>query len=152
MFVTSCKQQPAGKNKAQNEFVASLTKDDSTQMVKLCDDCMELLKQKDLEGALTMLREYDDSTNSIYPLTEETRARFQRIFTTFPVLDYQRIETTFMERGLNNVKYEIVFGEENEYGVPKTSMMFNPVKVDDQWYITMKRADQKVDNTEEEYI
>ena len=47
-----------------------------------------------------------------------------------------------------NPKANIIFADEEHpevNGVPKTSFMFNPVKVDGQWYLTVKRADQNID-------
>lgn len=107
---------------------------------------MLLLQQKNIDGALSMLCEYDDSTGQVSPLSDATRARYQRLFTMFPVLSFQRSKYSFMLEGLNDVKYEVVFAEEEHpeiNGVPKTSFMFNPVRVDGTWYLTVKRADQE---------
>jgi hypothetical protein len=63
------------------------------------------------------------------------------------VLDYKCVETTFMEEGLNNVKYEFVFALEDnpqENGLPRTALMFNPVKVGGVWHLTIKRPDQRL--------
>lgn len=116
-------------------------------MLSLCDNCMELLKNKDIEGALSMLYEYDDSTKQVFPISEATRMRYERLFNMFPVLSYQRQKFTFMLEGVNDVKYDVIFAEESHpevNGVPRTSYMFNPVKVDSVWYVTVKRPDQDI--------
>ena len=51
---------------------------------------------------------------------------------------------SFTESGLNDAKYEVQFGPD-EAGAPKTAYMFNPVKVDGQWYLCVKGANQAVD-------
>lgn len=148
-MIASCNRQGAQSQggSPSDAFINSLSNEDSVQMMKLCDDCMNLLKQREIESAVNMLCEYDDSTKSVLPLSDEARVRYMRLFTLFPVLDYNCTEITFMDEGLNNVKYEFVFAlEENpaENGVPKTALMFNPVKVDGVWYLTVKRPDQKI--------
>jgi hypothetical protein len=105
--------------------------------------------EKDIEGALAMLKEYDDSTKTVSDLSAETRQRYTRLFTLFPVLKYSLSNYTFMMEGLNDVKYEVIFAEESNpevNGEPKTFFMFNPVRVDDQWYVTVKRGDQSIHN------
>ena len=146
--VAACNQKSQSYVDKTKEFRDGLTEQDTAQMLKLADDCMELLKKKDVEGALSMLNEYDDSTGSVQPLSEQTRAKYQRLFKMFPVYKFERSSYSFMLEGLNDVKYDIIFADEEHpevNGVPKTSFMFNPVKVDGQWYLTVKRADQNID-------
>ena len=139
LLAVSCQQKPKSADEEARDFRASLTETDTASMLKLCDDCMELLKQKDVEGALAMLCEYDDSTHSVAPLSEEVQARYRRRFSLFPVVRYQRTEYKFQTEGLNDVKYEVYFGDN-----AKTSYMFNPVKIDGEWHLSVKRADQQV--------
>lgn len=146
--VAACNQKSQSYVDKTKEFRDGLTEQDTAQMLKLADDCMELLKKKDVEGALSMLNEYDDSTGSVQPLSDQTRAKYQRLFKMFPVYKFERSSYSFMLEGLNDVKYDIIFADEEHpevNGVPKTSFMFNPVKVDGQWYLTVKRADQNID-------
>ena len=146
LVAESCRQKPQSSVDETTEFRGSLTSEDTVQMLKLCDDCMVLLKNKNIDGALAMLNEYDDSTNSVQPLTDPTKAKYTRVFNMFPVLEYELAGYTFVQEGLNDVKYTITFAEEEhpeKNGEPKTSFMFNPVKIDGQWYLTVKRPDQE---------
>lgn len=146
LVAVSCGNKPKSRVDETTDFRSSLTEADTVQMLKLCDDCMELLKNKNIDGALAMLNEYVDSTNTIQPLTDITRAKYIRIFKMFPVLEYQLAGYTFVLEGINDVKYSIKFAEEEhpeKNGEPKTSFMFNPVKIDGQWYLTVKRPDQE---------
>ena len=71
-------------------------------------------------------------------------------FTVFPVLNYRMVYFNFSTEGRNDVKYEIEFFEKADSTdqAPNTiGLMFNPVKVDDQWYLTMKEADQEFTRT-----
>lgn len=148
LAMNSCKDKPQKPILTDSQiFQASLNEEDTLQMLRLTDECMEFLKNKNIDGALAMLYEYDDSTHQVSPLSDETRIRYERLFSMFPVLSYQRQFFKFMSEGLNDVKYEVIFAEEShpeKNGVPKTSFMFNPVKVDSVWYITVKRPDQEI--------
>lgn len=146
LIAVSCGNKPKSRIEETIDFRSSLTEADTMQMLKICDDCMELLKNKDIDGALSMLNEYIDSTNSVQPLSDATRAKYTRIFNMFPVLEYQLAGYTFVLEGINDVKYSIKFAEEEhpeKNGEPKTSFMFNPVKIEGQWYLTVKRPDQE---------
>lgn len=145
-IAVSCGKKPQSRIDETVEFRNTLNQEDTLQMLKLCNDCMDLLKNKNIDGALAMLNEYVDSTNSVQPLTDVTKAKYVRIFNMFPVLDYQLAGYTFLLEGLNDVKYTITFAEEEhpeKNGDPKTSFMFNPVKIDGTWYLTVKRPDQE---------
>ena len=118
-------------------------------MVKLCDDAMELLKNKKFEQVLASIYEYDDSTKEAKPLSELSRKKYLKTFETFPVLEYRRKYFSFMLEGCNDVKYEVVFATAEQAGTPeppKTSYMWNPVKIDGEWKLCLKTEHDKVDN------
>ena len=146
---TSGHKQPktAFDNKVAEEleFSKRLTSEDTLQMLKLADDCMELLKNKDIDGAIAMLNEYDDSTEQVSPLSGDTEKRLRHTFKVFPVLKYDREYFSFMREGVNDVRYKIWFAEEpnpEKNGEPVTRLMFNPVLVDGQWYLCVKKFGQ----------
>lgn len=141
VFVSSCKEKT--RMQQVQEFRNSLSSTDTTQMLKLCSDCMELLKAQKVESALSMLYEYNDSTKEVQPLTDKTRKQYERRFKVFPVLEYTMDYYSFQLEGVNDVKYRITFAlEENpeQNGNAVTAMMFNPVKVDGVWYLTIKNG------------
>ena len=134
-----------GETKTESQlYQEGLTAQDSTIMLQKCDSCMQLLSEGNIEGALDMLVEYDDSLQQVSPLSDETRASYMRKFTLFPVLKYELQYVSFMESGLNDAKYQVQFGPD-EAGAPKTAFMFNPVKVDGRWYLCVKNANQSID-------
>lgn len=131
------------------EFRSQLTQEDSIAMVKLCDDAMELLKNKKFEQVLASLYEYDDSTKEAKPLSELSRKKYLKTFETFPVLEYRRKYFSFMLEGCNDVKYEVEFATAEQAGTPeppKTAYMWNPVKIDGEWKLCLKTEHDKVDN------
>lgn len=125
------------------EFRSELTKEDTTQMLKLSDQCMELLKAQKTNEALSMLYEYDEENKELTPLNDKTRKRLETRLKFFPVLDYERVYYSFLLEGVNDVKYRIKFAEEEnpeQNGEAKTAFMLNPVKVDGSWYLTVKNG------------
>lgn len=148
--LASCSDKKTQKSRADqiDEFRSELTSADTTEMLRLCDDAMEMLKAKQFEHVLASLYEYDDSTQQVSPLSDNMRKRYERIFKMFPVLEYNRQYFSFMLEGCNDVKYEVTFATAEQTGTnqPATTMfMFNPVKVDGEWKLCVKNADDEMD-------
>lgn len=149
-LIVSCGKKQKTREEQIAEFRSGLTTEDTTQMLKLCDDAMESLKAKDYDKVLSSLYEYTDSTQEVKPLTEETAKRYRRMFQMFPVLDYVRKYYSFQLEGCNDVKYEVTFATAEQAGTAepaKTGYMFNPVKVDGTWKLCVKTADESIDVT-----
>ncbi len=146
---TSCsnkKQQT--RDEQVEEFRSMLTAADTTQMLQLCDNAMELLKGKKIDEVIASLYEYNDSTKEAKPASEKTAKRYKRLFTMFPVLEYKRAYFSFMLEGCNDVKYDVVFARAKDAGTdkdPKTAYMFNPVKINDEWKLCVKTLDEQID-------
>lgn len=149
LILASCKSEKKSHLAEVTEFRNTLTNQDTTQVLKLANDCMELLKKKNIDQAIAMLNEYSDSLHQIQPLSKESERKLRSTFKIFPVLDYELSYYSLQSESVNDVKYNITFAEENnpeKNGKPITSYMFNPVKVDGVWYLCIKRQDQSVDN------
>ena len=145
----SCKNQKKSHIAEVIEFRNTLTKEDTTQVLKLSNDCMELLKNKNIDQAVAMLYEYDDSLYQIQPLTESSIKSIKHTLKVFPVIRYKLSYYSLQSESINDVKYIITFSDEQESeqnGRPVTSFMFNPVKVDGVWYLCLKNPTQSVDD------
>lgn len=143
----SCKGKgPVKEEPTEAEiFKSSLTAEDTTQVLSLCNTCMETLKKGDIDKALSMMQMLNpDSTLS--PLSEEKKMQLKKNFKIFPVLNYTIEYFTFNESGLNDVKYQIEFiKKEPGDPMPNTiGFMFNPIKVDGKWNLAVKEANQEV--------
>ena len=148
-LATACKNKaPQTREEQIEEFRSMLTASDTTQMLKICDNAMELLKGKKIDEVIASLYEYNDSTEELKPISEELKKRMKNQFRMFPVLNYERKYYSFMLEGCNDVKYEITFATaEQAGGKPATTMfMFNPVKVDDEWKLCVKTQDKDIDD------
>ena len=151
LSIYSCKNNPkqdATREEQVAEFRADLTAADTSAMLTICDEAMEQLKQKNIENVLGSLYEYSDSTKELKPLSDKLRRRYTKMFTMFPVLEYKRVYYSFMLEGCNDVKYEVTFATAEQTGTdqPATTMyMFNPVKVDGEWKLCVKGAEDEFD-------
>ena len=148
LTVNSCKKKQLTRDEQIAEFRAQLTQADTTEMLKVCDTAMELLKGKKIDEVIETLYEYNDSTKEISPVSKEMKKRLQHKFKIFPVLEYERKYYSFMLEGCNDVKYEITFATAEQIGSvepAKTAFMFNPVRVDGEWKLCVKTSTDEVD-------
>lgn len=148
LTVVGCKKKQLTREERVAEFRAQLTQTDTTEMLRLCDNAMELLKGKKIDEVVGGLYEYNDSTQEISPLSKEMVKQLTRKFKMFPVLEYKRSYYSFMLEGCNDVKYEVTFATAEQAGTeePATTMfMFNPVRIDGDWKLCVKRPTDEVD-------
>lgn len=145
---TSCSDNSKKEPSVNMSFKNSLTSEDTLKMLNLADECMELLKNNQIDQAIGMLHEYDVEEQMVIPLSQDTEQRLRRQFSLFPVLKYERDYFSFMLEGLNDVRYTVWFAEEPNpelYGEPITKFMFNPVCKDHEWFLCVKDQDHAVD-------
>lgn len=148
--INSCNSKKEPREKQVAEFRSQLTAEDTATMLKLCDNAMAELKAKKIDKVLASLYEYTDSTKDIKPLSKETAQKYKRQFTLFPVLEYERKYYSFQLEGCNDVKYEVVFATADQAGTEepaKTAYMFNPVKINGEWKLCVKTANEEIDRT-----
>lgn len=148
----SCGNKKDEENRDEQvaEFRSTLNHEDTTQMLKLCDDAMEQLKHRNYSAVLSSLYEYNDSTKEVKPLSAATAKKFTTMFHMFPVLDYHRLYYSFQLEGCNDVKYKVTWATAEQAGTKEpatTAFMFNPVKVDGTWKLCVKTANEEIDQT-----
>ena len=64
------------------------------------------------------------------------------------MLSYSRLYYSFQLEGCNDVKYEVTWATKEQAGTseaPKTSFMFNPVKIDGTWKLCVKTPADEID-------
>lgn len=146
---TACSNKQKTREERVEEFRSMLTASDTTQMLQICDNAMEQLKGKKIDEVIASLYEYNDSTEELTELTDATKKRIARRFKMFPVLTYNRQYFSFMLEGCNDVKYEVVFATPEQTGADsaRTMFMFNPIKVDGEWKLSVKSAKDEHDGS-----
>ena len=131
------------QKEAEDEFVATLTAADSSAVLTLSTQCMDLLKAKETDKALDMLYSIDDA-GIAKPLTIQQREALTKRFQRFPVIRYQLDYLSFSTQGNNDVKYKIEFTPRSDSDTPGSSMgfMFNPIKANGEWVLAIKDGRQ----------
>ena len=149
---SSCggKKDKESREERVAEFRSTLNQEDTTQMLKLCDDAMEQLKHRNYNAVLSALYEYNDSTNEVKPLSSATAKKYTTMFRMFPVIGYHRLYYSFQLEGCNDVKYKVTWATAEQAGTKEpatTAFMFNPVKVDGTWKLCVKTSNEEIDKT-----
>ena len=145
LAVVSCKNQPKSEEETRSEkieqFRAQLESDDTTTVLRLCDNAMNMLMNKQYDEVISSLYEYTDSTKEVKPLSSETAAKYLRKFKMYPVMRYERKYYSFQLEGCNDVKYDVIFASGESAGTSTPAIigyMFNPVKIDGEWRLCVK--------------
>lgn len=145
--LSSCKQQEKKvATESAEEFKSGLSATDTADVLAICDACMETLKAGNIDEAMQMIQMVDTNLN-VAPLDELHEKKLRKTFKFFPVVNYRLEGIAFNTSGLNDVKYQIEFFEKTDSldTTPNTiGFMFNPVKVDGKWVLTVKQASQEV--------
>ena len=105
MGMVSCNSKKEPREQKVEEFRSELTKEDTVAMLHICDQAMKDLKAKKIDKVLASLYEYTDSTKELKSLSKETENKYRRLFTMFPVLEYERKYYSFQLEGCNDVRY-----------------------------------------------
>lgn len=113
-------------------------------MLKLADDAMVKLKNNQIDAVLATLYTYNEEDNEVIPLVDDEKARIKKSFQVFPVHSFKRRFFSFQLEGCNDVNYEIEFDTLDH---SKTQFMFNPVKIDGIWYLTVKNEHEEIDES-----
>lgn len=103
---------------------------------------MSLLKERKFDEALDMIYYLRDSITAI-PMDSTQRTALKKIFKHHPVYKYELDYFNFSKQDLNDIKYRVQFFQldgPNDHRPNTIGFMFNPVKIDGTWKLTMKNA------------
>ena len=145
--LVSCGPRYSGSNgektqkDAEAEFLASLTQSDQDAVLALADEFMDKLKAGQVEDALDMI--YVLYNDVLYKKSEAYTSDLVKRFKMFPVVEYERLYSSFSTEGNNDISYAYSFKKGSD-GNPSQTMklMLNPVLADGQWYLTFKDGTQ----------
>lgn len=121
---------------ARNEFVSGLTQYDTISVLSLSSNFMEKVRTGRLEDALDSL--FMIRNNQLEPLDELKYKSLLNRFTRFPVISYKYENLAFMTQGINDVKYTFQFSQDTLSSPKMMVLMFNPVKIEKKWYLSIK--------------
>lgn len=139
LFFTFCgnkNSKSASEVDNVDEIVSSV---EITEVIEKTNLCMDYLEEEDLDRALDLLFEIT-SGGKVVKLDDQQKSEFVKRFKMFPVLSYKLESFSFDGDFDNSVTYSTVFFEKDENDkIPNTiAVVFNPVKIDGEWYLTLK--------------
>lgn len=153
LLAFSCNNSPKVRTyqDAENEFLASLTEADTFAVLALGQEFMQnLMAGGDIDKALASLTvlEY----NVLYKVGDSTIEELKDRYSKRQVTDYACVRYSFSTPGNNDLVYRYSTGGKLGAG-PGMKLVFNPVKVEDHWYLTLKDAYQSsLDIAEDEQV
>lgn len=124
------------------------SKQDTTTVIEMAKDYLDLLKKQEYESAMHKLSEMVDSVPE--PLTDKRRAELLKVVKSFPVYSYKIKEVLFYSENDTEVRYEIeLFEKEEGNEMPNTiSGVLNPKRYNGKWYLTVSERTRE-DNFKE---
>lgn len=145
------KKKPAvDPNLIQPEML--VTGEDTLQVRRLTKQYLHMLQEKDLDGAIAMLRYYDsDSITALPPQLEAKERMVLGMFLGMSSYDIDHI--IFFRDNDSEVKYTVTMFErtdENDRRPNKASFLLRPVRHLGQWYLTL--ADKQTDKVKSQII
>lgn len=114
------------------------TKEDSTKIIELATQYLDLLQQNRIDEALSMLYEVDDSAK-VTPLSDSFKTNLKKQLKSFPVLSYQIDYFKIFEALNTELRYTYEFVDKPE-GSPLPNTMkgvLSPCRIDGKWYLTI---------------
>ena len=120
---------------AEREFCASLTQDDTLNVLIMGQDFMQDLMTGDVDEAVNRL--FVVYQNVLYKVADESIEMLKARFRALPVRSYKLSSYHFSTPGVNDLSYRYSISGEVSDG-PAMKLMFNPVKVEGRWFLTLK--------------
>ena len=116
-----------------------LRSQDTTQVRRLTRQFLHCLQQKDVPGALNMLRRYDHGeVRTLEPAEASKQAMVFGMFAGMPSYDIDHI--IFYKEDDSEVKFTVTMFERTDSAdrrPNKASFLIRPVRIGGEWYLTL---------------
>ena len=135
--LVSCNRAPRNYGEAEQRFVASLTQQDTVEVLKLGRDVMLGLRNGEADAAFSGLYMLDG--DELHPIDSASLSTMVQRFSGRPVRSYMISGLHFSTAANNDLSFRYSSSDNIGNG-SALKLMFNPVKVDGKWYLTLKNA------------
>lgn len=143
LFVTSCKHKEKTYLDEEEQFIASLTNQDTTYVLEMTEAFIKLIQNDMIDNAVNQVTTIYEG--QLYPASEEYREQLKNRFLAFPIESYELVRYSFSTQANNDVCYRYYFDDTHSM-----KLVFNPVKIDGQWYLALKDGTQSSKDLREE--
>lgn len=146
-FLSACQNKEQKKQKSAVEELIesdyryssdmSRSAEDSTAVVQLATQYLDLLAKNDVESALGML--YELEGDSLTVLSDKRRTELINMYKSFPVLKYKIDDYSLFAETNTEVRFTYEFMEKQEgSNVPNTMKgSLCPIRHGNHWYLTV---------------
>lgn len=122
---------------AEQDFLSTLTFRDTLAVLLLGQNFMDALKAGSIDHELSELCVVYQDT--LYKVSDEYLLELRDLYGHTSVADYALAGYSFSTPGINDLQYRYVSSGKVGAG-PAFSITFNPVKVGDNWFLTIKNG------------
>lgn len=136
--ISCVNKQDSKSTDTSKSYAGTLTAADTTAVLNLANQCMELLKGNYIEEALQMMHSTVDGKP--ISLSETQKQKLNSKFRMFPILKYTLEGYNFTSETNNIVRYKSVFfvcKEENGQTPNTIGVVFVPIRIGGKWYLTI---------------
>lgn len=139
LAAVSCNNSPkvVTYQDAERQFIASLTAEDTLMAQVLCQDYMECLVSGNVSEAVDMLNVLENSV--LYKMGSPSTDLLVRRYTADPVTSWGFESFSLSTPGNNKVVCKYATGGDR-HADSGLKIVFNPVKVEGKWYLTLKEG------------
>ncbi len=119
------------------DTVPELTKTDTTEVIKLTEEYLEHVKNKEYDEAIAMLHEF--TLKEINQLSPEKDSIIRIQQKMFPVIDYELTDMKFENSRKVRITYAVEFFEKDpDDKIPNTiKLTFAPQRIAHVWYLAL---------------
>lgn len=121
---------------------------DTTAVLNLTNEYLELLKAGDIDGAMARLYWLGED-DQVHPLPAEEQEKCRFWLQAYKVYAYRITSFTFYKETDSKVEYEMTIQDPATTEEPgKMKGLIRPVRRDGQWYITLANTETEVHKSE----
>ena len=137
LALVSCKNSPSYRTyeAAEKEFIESLTFKDTLAVLMLGQNFMDALVAGSIDHELSELCVVYQDT--LYKIADKSILEIRSRLSSATVTDYALSGYSFSTPGINDLTYRYVTSGKVGDG-PAFKITFNPVKVEEGWFLTLK--------------
>lgn len=112
--------------------------EDTLMLIHMAKEYLDLLKDKDYDGALDLL--YEINGKQVQPISATQRGNLLKLNQSFPVYDYTIDELLLYSDSDTEVRYTVQFMEnvEDVEGPTTIKCSVHPKRIKGQWYLTIE--------------
>ena len=122
---------------AEKEFIGSLTFKDTLAVLALGQNFMDALVAGAIENELSQICVVYQDT--LYKASDEYLLQLRELYNAASVTDYKLDSYSFSTPGINDLCFRYVTSGKVGSG-PAFKILFNPVKVEEGWFLTIKNG------------